>query len=202
MKWIRLVPIAAVLCLLSACGTTPPTNFYVLSSPAPLQDIGANPLSLGVGPVNVAEYLDRAQIALKTDNALVIDDFNHWGEPLAVGVRRVMMEELAVQLDTVNVVQFPWRADEVPQLRVKLLVLELNRIGDRATLKVAWSLRDTGSKQTLHQGVEILEQRVHEPGYDALVGAYSDLLHSLSIVVADRIKQHVAEQSARAQDQQ
>lgn len=192
MNWIKNSLLATTLSLLTGCGTTPPTHFYVLSSAAPLDDIHSDGLSLGVGPVKVANYLDRVQIALKTDNALMVDDFNHWAEPLAVGVQRVMMEELAVQLGTVNVVQFPWRADEVPDLRVKILVLELNRIDDKAIIKAAWSLARTDTREKLYQGVETLEQAVHHPGYDALVRAYSSLLHELSISMASVIRDQAA----------
>lgn len=189
MRWIKHILVAMVLALLGGCGTTPHTNYYVLSSQSSLAEIGNNPISLGIGPVEVAQYLDRLQITFEKDGSLELDDFNRWGEPLYVGITRVVMEELAAQLDTVNLVQFPWRSDEIPDFRIKIVVLELNRKDRGAVLKAAWSLGDTRSGDLLHQTVEVLHEPLHGHGYSALVEGYSRLLQQLSTRMAAVIRE-------------
>ena len=64
MKVVKHSAAFLILAMLAGCGTTPHTNYYVLSSQSSLADIGNNPVSLGVGPIQVADYLDRVQITL------------------------------------------------------------------------------------------------------------------------------------------
>jgi hypothetical protein len=142
---------------------------------------------VGVGPVAVAEYLDRAQITLKQNNALTIDEYHRWGEPLSTGITRVLLSELAVNLDSQNLVQFPWRADQVPDLRLKMHVLELNREGSNAVIKASWSIGEIDSGEQLQQGVEIVRTPLANQDYVELVAGYSHLLEEL----AKRISVHV-----------
>jgi hypothetical protein len=173
--------ILALLSTLLGCGVTPHTQHYVLDSQTVAAAANSNPVSLGIGPVLVAEYLDRAQIALKNGSRLELDEFHRWGEPLSAGITRVMMEQLSTQLGNGKLVRFPWRADEIPDLRIKLLVLELNRRDNSALMKVAWSLTETGSGEELYRGMENYRQPLADQNYDTLVAAYSQLLHQLSM---------------------
>ncbi len=76
----------AVMFVQSGCGTTSPTKFFVLSPaatlPAPAPD-GTRVLRLGVGPLDLPEYLDRPQIVTRTANSeLRLADDRRWAEPL------------------------------------------------------------------------------------------------------------------------
>lgn len=173
--------IVALLSTLLGCGVTPHTQHYVLDSQTVAAAANSNPVSLGIGPVLVAEYLDRAQIALKNGSSLELDEFHRWGEPLSAGITRVMMEQLSTQLGNGKLVRFPWRADEIPDLRIKMLVLELNRHHNSALMKVAWSLTESRSGEELYRGMENYRQPLADQNYDTLVAAYSQLLHQLSM---------------------
>jgi hypothetical protein len=172
--------IVALLSTLLGCGVTPHTQHYVLDSQTVAAAANSNPVSLGIGPVLVAEYLDRAQIALKNGSSLELDEFHRWGEPLSAGITRVMMEQLSTQLGSGKLVRFPWRADEIPDLRIKMLVLELNRHHNSALMKVAWSLTESRSGEELYRGMENYRQPLADQNYDTLVAAYSQLLHQLA----------------------
>ncbi len=173
--------------LLTGCGVTPSTHHYVLDAGDPVTPTRRHALSAGVGPVQIADYLDRPQITLKQDNTLQLSEFQRWGEPLTAGITRVLMEQLAGQLDSNNLVQFPWRADQIPDLRVKLMVLELNRVQQQAMLKASWSISATNNGRKLQEGVEILRTPVSNDSYPELVGAYSQLLEQLAGRIADAI---------------
>lgn len=166
--------------LLPGCGVTPGTRYYVLDSDDRVTATAQHAVSVGVGPVQIADYLDRPQITLKQDNTLQLNEFQRWGEPLTAGITRVLMEQLASQLDSNNLVQFPWRSDQIPDLRVKLMVLELNREQDQATLKAGWAISATRNGDKLQEGVEVLRTPVRDDSYAALVGGYSQLLEQLA----------------------
>ena len=64
LSWIACVLAAALLGCAPIGGTTPPSRFYLLTSleaPPPR----TNGPGLGVGPVRIAEYLDRPQIVTR-----------------------------------------------------------------------------------------------------------------------------------------
>jgi hypothetical protein len=175
--------------LLTACGTSPRTNYFVLNTAATTMPGSAYPITIGIGPVTIAEYLDREAIVTRADNTLLVDELNRWGEPLAPGVTRVVMEELSSLLGS-SLVAFPWRADEAPELRITLSILELNRQQQSANLKAAWSLIETGTGEKLHRAIENFEQPLTGPGYNQLVDAYSQLLQLLSQSIASYISQN------------
>ena len=80
---------AAVL-LVSACGSSPPVRYYTLStaSVATPED-PADARILGLGPLNVPEYLNRTQIVTRGNGAeLIVHEFSHWAEPLDMALGR------------------------------------------------------------------------------------------------------------------
>ncbi len=198
MSWLKNGIVIALLAVLHGCNVTPHTNYYVLASSTQSEAVNTNPLSLGVGPVLVADYLDRVQITLVNDSTLAIDEFNRWGEPLSAGITRVIMEELSAQLASGKLVRFPWRGDEIPDLRIKMMVLELNRQNNVALMKVAWSLSATGSGDELYRGIKTYEQAPADDSYNSLVAAYNQLLHQLATHMTSTIKQSSAQQTATA----
>lgn len=198
MSWLKNGIAIALLAMLYGCSVTPHTNYYVLASSTEAAAVDANPVSLGVGPVLVADYLDRVQITLVNDSVLVLDDFNRWGEPLSAGITRVIMEELSAQLASGKLVRFPWRGDEIPDLRIKMMVLELNRQNKLARMRVAWSLSATRSGDELYRGIPIFEQALADDSYNSLVAAYNQILHQLATHMTSTIKQSSAQQTATA----
>lgn len=198
MSWLKNGIVIALLTALHGCSVTPHTNYYVLASSTQAAAVNTNPLSLGVGPVLVADYLDRVQITLVKDSTLAVDEFNRWGEPLSAGITRVIMEELSAQLASGKLVRFPWRGDEIPELRIKMMVLELNRQNDLALMRMAWSLSATRSGDELYRGIDSFEQAVTDDSYNSLVAAYNEILHQLATHMTSAIKQYSAQQTSTA----
>jgi uncharacterized lipoprotein YmbA len=89
------LPCALALALASACGTSPPTTYHVLSSPAGTRDTGElGPGVLVVAVAGFPEYLDRRELALLVSHTLELDEQHFWAEPLEVGFARVLAESL------------------------------------------------------------------------------------------------------------
>jgi uncharacterized protein len=79
----------ALLVVLTGCASTPPSRFYTLSAmpkvlPVNLPADLPGDFSLGVGPVNIPQYLDREQIVTRVgENELVLAEFDRLGGDLA-----------------------------------------------------------------------------------------------------------------------
>jgi uncharacterized lipoprotein YmbA len=97
---IAAVCVGAAFTLLTACATSAPTRFYVLSSlpasgaesrNAKLEDCTA----VGVGPVELPDYLDRTEIVTRVSpNKLELAQFDQWAESLESNFSLVLAENL------------------------------------------------------------------------------------------------------------
>lgn len=99
----RVAVLGAVLVAWTGCLSVPipqaeadPARFYVLG---PVTPASANPAAAGpavhLQPVEVASYLRaRLMIVRRGDNEIQFREFARWGEPLELGVARVLREEL------------------------------------------------------------------------------------------------------------
>ena len=98
---------AAVLLLtVGGCGNSPPSDFYVLT-PMPQGERAAprdRSLVIGVGPVEIPDYLNRAQIVTRAGpNRLDVAEFNRWGGSLVANLASVVAQNLSLMLGTDDV---------------------------------------------------------------------------------------------------
>jgi uncharacterized lipoprotein YmbA len=189
---------AAALCvLLTACGSTPPSSFYMLSSEAKGSPSPDGP-SIGVGPFTIPEYLNRAAMVLNRDkNRLQVDEFSRWAEPLDHGVSRVLALNLANILDTQRVQTYPWRQDNPPDYGVSLAIVQMSTHDNEALLVAKWTVRKISGDSTVVQRISrITTPSSMDPANTA--AAYSQLLMLLSQEIAGVIKQQLTQQSAAA----
>ncbi|KAA6186990.1 membrane integrity-associated transporter subunit PqiC [Thiohalocapsa marina] len=140
--------------LLGGCASSPPSRFYVLTpmttATAPAADIVGGPLSLGVGPVEFPQFLDRPQIVSRGGNRLQLDEFERWGGTLQDDFLRVWSENLAHLLGTSRVVVFPSQTRLETDFRVLAEVLGFEGVPDAAVLlKVRWAVFDGDLQRAL-----------------------------------------------------
>jgi len=91
--------ISLVLAMLTGCfGSSPNVRYYVLSTePAPAND---KETSLGVGPFELPEYLNRSQVVTRNEgNRLIINEFDRWGENLEMSISRRITADIAASND-------------------------------------------------------------------------------------------------------
>jgi uncharacterized lipoprotein YmbA len=111
---------------------TPEAQFFVLRSLAepPASPAGAAG-QVGVLPVRLPGYLDRAQLVTEMDDhRLAIDEYARWAELLPPAVTRTVAENLAILLPETRVLQYPWRAHEPLRCRVAVDLRVLAPQGD------------------------------------------------------------------------
>ena len=181
--------ILLTLLALTGCGTTQPTEHYLLTAEA--QAATGEPMvqRIGVGPVEVAEYLHDIRLARSTGNRLELADFHRWAEPLDSGITRVLAENLALLTGGAEPVLFPWRGDERPPVAARVSVLKLERRNGSAELLSRWGLYNTDNDSRL--GGELARLSTPLPtdaNHSDAVAAYSELLLQLSQRIAEAIK--------------
>ncbi len=188
--------LAGMLIVLAACGSTPPSDYYVLSAAATETPTGDSP-SLGVGPVSIPEYLNRNSMVFNRDgNKLEIASFARWAEPLESGISRVLSINLASRLNTEDIQVFPWHPSQAPDyaVGVRLLVLDSNSV--RAQLVAEWSLRTKKDGSAEVRRIVSLEETTTgvELSPENVARSYSNLLAKLS----DKIAKTIADDMAMA----
>jgi uncharacterized lipoprotein YmbA len=174
----QLLILAAVLGL-SACSSTPTSRYYVLQ-PGQLKAEKTLNDSIGIGPVQVADYLDRSQLSsIDNRSQLKLAEFDRWGEPLTAGITRTLLENIANLTNNQKLVGFPWRRDESPRYAIRIHILKLDSINSSAILKVKWLIRDNQNQTMIAEGLDTFTTAL-ETGYANQVNGYSHLLAQLS----------------------
>lgn len=199
---IRIALSASLTLLLSAgCAVTPPSEFYMLAPmPFPAQESegssAARPLSLGVGPIRLPDYLDAPQVITRpTPNQLKINEFHRWGGSLAGNLIPVLAQNLSVELGTDNVAMHPWNDPVDPDYRIRLEMLRFDgNLGGSVELDTRWELvgrdpRDAYSVVLLGAGRITISEPLQDATYEALVAAQSRAVAQLSKQLADKVRQ-------------
>lgn len=177
---LSLLILAMFVVVMSGCGTTPPSSFYMLEPMATREASTAtdrrDDVHIGIGPVEFAEYLERTQIVTRTDSAEVrLADTHRWAEPLNKNFGRVLAQNLSILMNTDKTSLHPSRNwSEIDfQVLVNVWQFDASKEGE-VTLVANWSIRVKG-------GTELLSMK--KSTYSANVGVtatYSDIAQALS----------------------
>jgi uncharacterized lipoprotein YmbA len=193
---IAVFTLGAFLLVLGGCaGTSPPSNFYVLSalpqsSAGTPSDKDKGKIAIGIGPVELPEYLDRSQIITRiSPNELRVAAFERWAESLKSSFPRILMENLAILLNTDQVVLYPWRksAPVKYQVIVDVVQFDAERGGD-AVLIARWTLLEGRGDQILQRKKSVFRKPLNSNDYQSIVSAQSQTIIELSRKIAEAIK--------------
>lgn len=188
--WI--VAAVSVLGTVACIGTrtSPATRHYVLNpvivAPSSGNPGPAGPLVVGVGPVNLPAYLDRPQLVTRrTPDAIEIEEFDQWGEPLRDGITRVVAVNLARLLPGGRVVSFPWRGTEEIRYQVILDIVQMDGpAGGSVALEARWRVLDAAGREAAARVSRLSE----EAGDGSTATAISRALGALSYEIARELK--------------
>lgn len=193
---LSLVLVSVVLMILSACtGISKPSKFYVLSAlpeaEAAVKRAGdENALAIGIGPITLPIYLDRAQIVTRISrNELKMDEFHRWAEPLKENFFRVLAENLSVLLNTVDVSIYPRRMSTPVNYQVAIDVSRYDVTSDGKALLIAyWAVLGENGRKILVKKKSILRADAASMDYKDIVAAQNQTLSGLSRAIAAEIK--------------
>ena len=193
--WFRFFLLGLSLLIPAGCARTLPAQFYVLS---PLQttvqeeSLGKNTTGfmLGIGPVEIPEYLDRPQIVTRANgHELKLAEFNKWAEPLQDNISRVLSENLTSLLYADAFTVHPWRGSRSIDYRLSLDVIRFDgSLSETVSLVARWSIFGKGGRDLLMRKKSSYTEPVASPDYEALVTAQSAALTALSREIAHEIR--------------
>jgi uncharacterized lipoprotein YmbA len=176
------------------CARTPQARFYILQpQPSAIDQsqpsVSINDMIIGVGPVELPEYLDRPQMVTRISSSeLHLSEFNRWVESLEKNFSNVLAENLSVLLSTDKVLVYPWIGSIEVKRQVRVNVLQFDSLpGEKVLLKVLWGLRDEDGKYLS----SIKKSSFSTPagkGYPEMVEAMNRVLGDFSREVAKEIK--------------
>lgn len=182
---------------ISGCAGSKPARFYTLSPMGAPVDLpkgvpAEQGIAVAIGPVAIPDYVNRPQIVSRTGpRELELAEFERWAGSLEEDVSRVLVENLSVLLAPENMTVVRWDRDAYPlpaEYRVGVEVLRFDgTVGDSVLLAARWSVSREGDRKILFTGESNVREPVGGKEYDALVGAMSNALATLSREIAAAI---------------
>ena len=145
---------------------------------------------MGIGPVDLPQYLDRPQIVTHTaGNELNINEFNRWAEPLQQNFARVLASNIGELLDTDEAFVFPWGGSVSVEYQVRIEVSNfIGQLGGESLLVARWSIIGENGSKVLMARRSQLEAKSSNASYEALVIAMNQTLANLSREIAAAIR--------------
>ncbi len=184
---IRALSILTAILALAGCTTTS-RSFYVLTADGPAPS-GGGP-GIGVGPVSLAEYIDRANLVIaETPNQLGIAEDHRWAGDLSASVARVTAANLGRRLGTGNVRTYPWQGDDGIRYQVTLDIRQLHGAADGyAVIEAGWRAYSLPDRKIKASRTFVAREPLESDGYQPLVAAQSRLLSRLADDIAGGLK--------------
>ncbi|MFC1799797.1 membrane integrity-associated transporter subunit PqiC [Candidatus Eisenbacteria bacterium] len=170
----------ALLCL--SCGSKQ-ARYYMLSSSPGLDPVSssAEPVTVGVGPVGLPDYLMRPEMVTRPGASEVrLAEFDRWVEPLDDTVLRVLADNLSDLLPSARILTYPWNRAIPVDYRITIDVTSFEQQPDgKVHLSADWSLLFADGKAE-QKGETRLTAEVASDGYQAIVSAMNAALAQLS----------------------
>jgi uncharacterized lipoprotein YmbA len=188
----RLFVLGVIVTLFVGCGSAPRESFYTLSAgaaaenEAPAAAKGAP--SIAVGPVSLPDVVDRPQLVVHlAANRVTILEQQRWAEPLKAAIPRIIAENLSQLLGTSKVSAYPQAPVGEPDYRVHVDIQRFESApGGPVTVDARWTVRKGTGEPTA--GQSLARESAGGDGYEAMVGAYSRALATVSRAIADAIR--------------
>jgi uncharacterized lipoprotein YmbA len=192
--WVVII-FSVLWVVLSGCASSPIPRYYLLSSleatsPETKPSAEGRCFSIGIGPINIPDYLNRPQIITRgTSVEFTLAEFDRWGEPLKDNLKHVLAKNLSTLLCTKAIAFFPWKGGIPIDHRIEMEVLRLDgSLGGNVSLEVWWMVFSGDGKRMLVSKRSTFTEAVGGQDYKSLVGAHSRALGTLSREIAEVIK--------------
>ena len=180
----RSLLLLSTLVLLAGCGGGG-QKYYSLSADG-TAPVGTAGLSVGVGPVTLPGYLDRAELVFQSGtNEYQIPTTARWTGSLKDNISSVLATDLGERLHSGSIVSFPWDQKAKLRYQVAVDISQFQAIsGQGAVLNVTWRVLDGTGANVLSRHNASFQERIVGDGYDPVVAAQSRLLSKLADAVA------------------
>lgn len=173
--------------MMMGCGGTAP-SFYILSTEGPLPS--GRGVGIGVGPVSLAEYVDREKIVVQVSpNKLEIAEDHLWAGDLDDSLTRVLTTNIGRRVGTGNVRSYPWQRDSELDYQVAMEVRKFLAGADGyAHIEASWRLYRLPEAKLVATKTFVGAEPIESEDFDAVAAALSRLLGRLAGNIAGSIR--------------
>lgn len=178
-----------MLCLFfAACGAGP-KSYYMLTADG-AAPTGSSGMGIGVGPVTLAEYIDRPNLVVQEQtNQVGIASDHRWAGALDASIARVTSTNLGRRMGTGNIRTYPWPRDEGLRYQVTIDVREFHGGADgHAVIEAGWRAYALPERRMIASRNFTAREPLEKDGYQPLVAAQSRLLSQLADDIASSLR--------------
>lgn len=174
----------SLLATLLVCGCGGTRSFYVLTPDGPAPSGGGK--GIGVGPVSLAEYVDRPNLVLQDGpHRLAVAEDHRWAGDLSASIARVTAANLGRRMKSGNVRTYPWLRDEEISHQVTLDIRQFHGGADGyAVIEAGWRVYSLPDRRLKASRTFVAREAMEADGYQPLVAAQSRLLSRLAADIA------------------
>lgn len=172
---------------LAGC-SQPAQTFYMLTPTGPVPSGGG--MGLGIGPITLAEYIDRANLVVQeAPNQLGVAEDHRWAGDLSASVSRVIAANLGRELRTGNVRIYPWLRDDEVRYQIVIDIRQLHCSDDGyAVIEAGWRIYSLPDRRLVVSRTFTGRDPLDADGYQAMVAAQSRLLGRLADSIAKAVR--------------
>lgn len=182
--------LSGLFVLLTACGTSPKTDFYMLSMQRSVDEGLTGNLSVGVWKVKLPEIIDRPEIVTRSGPFTIERaDFNRWAGSLSDNVSLLIANELSHALQTSHVDVSPWSSYRNFDYQIKVHVRTfLGELGGESVLDGGYVILNGKGNQKLSEQAFALKVKTEGKTYRDMAASMSVLVADLSVRISASIK--------------
>jgi len=175
--------------LLSACGTSPKTNFYMLSAEREISSYAQDSVSVGVWKVDLPDLIDRPEIVTRTGTYTIeLADFHRWAGGLESNISILIADELSNNLQTGHVDVSPWSSYRKFDYQVKVHVRKFDgELGGECVLQGAYIVLNGKGNVKILEHTFSFKEKLKGNEYSDMAEAMSNLVVQLSKEISSSI---------------
>jgi uncharacterized lipoprotein YmbA len=148
-------------------------------------------VTYGLGPIKLAPYLDRNELATRVSpTEVAYSTTDRWAEPLSATFATALLQDLSALLDTNRILAYPWAGGDQVDYQIEVNVLQFdNDVSGNTRLVARWRGRDVRNATYVVAKETTVNQSRPAKGSDARVIALSDALDVLGQDIAGALRQ-------------
>lgn len=173
---------------LAGCALQPAAEFYQLDSGQPALPKADRGPSLLLGPLKLADYLQRENLVQReADGRVQLSQQARWAGSLEDEVGQLLLRQLAGRLDTSRIALYPDRVGFAAQWQLVLTISRLDSgVGQPALLEAQWRILD--AQGGLRGSRVVRLDAEHDGSLASQVQAQSRLLQQLAEQLAGAVQ--------------
>ncbi|HGG60963.1 MAG TPA: membrane integrity-associated transporter subunit PqiC [Gammaproteobacteria bacterium] len=199
LQWLVL----GLIAMSAGCASvsTTKTRFYALSSAdAPAPEKARNDVSIGLGPLEFPQMLDRPQIVTReTSHRITRAEYHQWAGSLKREFLQTLADQLELILGTNRILIYPWNSRQRPDFQIRINISRFDgKLGGEVVLAARWQLFDERGKNELASGHSHIRVKVDGDGYADYVAALSRVVARFAAELGEYCQPSIAVRASKS----